>query len=128
MVNNHYTKAAFSIEPITLCAAFPFMFGNVLKYLLRAPYKGDRRGDLEKALTYLEWHMNSQEDQTTVYDLCQTDLIRNLMMATRNSNICRLARDPSILGCRCVIARIQNEIDDIDAESREQTKNDTDAN
>ena len=31
-----------------------FYLGNILKYIIRAPYKGDYKKDLDKAIDYLE--------------------------------------------------------------------------
>ena len=36
-----------------------YNLGNVLKYLLRADKKGNRQEDLEKALQYLTWEVES---------------------------------------------------------------------
>lgn len=52
MTNNHYTKAAAFVEPIFLCEKFDFCIGNVIKYILRADYKGEKKTDLEKAINY----------------------------------------------------------------------------
>lgn len=41
-----------------------FVAGNIVKYILRSPFKGDRTGDLEKAMTYcnlLEPNINSRD-------------------------------------------------------------------
>lgn len=51
-MNDYYAKAAATIEPIYLCEKFDFCVGNVIKYILRADYKGDKKSDLEKALNY----------------------------------------------------------------------------
>lgn len=66
MSQEHYAKAAIVVEPMVLCAQFPFCFGNVLKYVLRANYKGDTVGDLRKAVRYLE---ELAEAQTTLRTL-----------------------------------------------------------
>lgn len=48
----HYTK--YSVEVIDITRYLPFCLGNVVKYVLRAPYK-DSVKDCDKALQYLEW-------------------------------------------------------------------------
>lgn len=48
----HYT--AYPVQPIEITRHLGFCLGNVVKYVLRAPYKGGRE-DLHKALQYLEW-------------------------------------------------------------------------
>lgn len=51
---DYYKDAGGLIEPIDICIQFPFSFGSFLKYVLRAPYKGDEAADLTKALYYWE--------------------------------------------------------------------------
>ena len=48
----HYTQ--YGVEVIEITRHLPFCLGNVVKYVLRAPYKNGRE-DIEKALQYLEW-------------------------------------------------------------------------
>ncbi len=48
----HYT--AHPVQQIEISRYLGFCLGNVVKYILRAPYKG-RAEDLRKALQYLEW-------------------------------------------------------------------------
>lgn len=49
---SHYT--AYRPEVIEITRHLPFCLGNVVKYVLRAPYK-DKAKDIEKALQYLDW-------------------------------------------------------------------------
>ena len=48
----HYTKLPHEVIEIT--RGMEFCAGNVLKYLMRAPFKGQMLEDLEKAKWYLE--------------------------------------------------------------------------
>lgn len=48
----HYTK--YSVEVIDITRHLPFCLGNVVKYVLRAPYKGGVE-DCDKASQYLKW-------------------------------------------------------------------------
>ena len=59
---DHYKNNSIQLEPFVLCSAFPFITGNVLKYVIR--YK-DKNGeeDLRKALRYL--NMMDLEDTFT---------------------------------------------------------------
>lgn len=52
---SHYQKVAGVLEPIDFCRLFPFAFGNVCKYLLRAGHKDSELSDLCKAYRYLHW-------------------------------------------------------------------------
>ncbi len=56
MVNRpaHYLSHPSGIEAITLTEHMGFCLGNVIKYVLRAPYKGSQIEDLEKARWYLD--------------------------------------------------------------------------
>lgn len=53
-INNpqHYNR--FSHEVIELTEQFSFNMGNVLKYIIRAPYKGKYHEDMQKAVWYLK--------------------------------------------------------------------------
>lgn len=53
----HYNKGA--IEAISIIEDWDLSFsvGNVIKYMLRAPHKGEELEDLEKAKWYLERHI-----------------------------------------------------------------------
>lgn len=55
LMPEHYKKASTTVEPIVLCKQFSFVFGNFIKYVLRAPYKDNPLEDYKKALTYLTW-------------------------------------------------------------------------
>ena len=56
MVNHppHYTSHPSGIETIEITKYMGFCLGNVIKYILRADYKGNRLQDLEKAAWYLQ--------------------------------------------------------------------------
>ncbi len=49
----HYTCHPSGIEPITITKHMNFCLGNVIKYVMRADYKGNRLEDLKKAQYYL---------------------------------------------------------------------------
>ena len=49
----HYLSHPSGIEAIELTQFESFLVGNVLKYVLRAPYKGSELEDLLKAQWYL---------------------------------------------------------------------------
>lgn len=53
----HYTR--FPIEPITFIAAndLPFLPGNAIKYICRAPYKENFEQDIRKAIRCLEMYL-----------------------------------------------------------------------
>lgn len=55
----HYLKGSltFKVEPIEITSKVDFCTGNVIKYLMRAPYKGNTLEDLEKALFYANYRM-----------------------------------------------------------------------
>lgn len=49
----HYNQ--YSVEVIDIVRHMNFCLGNVIKYVLRAPYKGKPTEDCDKALFYLGW-------------------------------------------------------------------------
>lgn len=63
-MSSHYKSHPSGIEAIEITQYESFLRGNILKYVLRAPYKGDELADLEKAAEYLQWEIERvKEDQ-----------------------------------------------------------------
>ncbi|AIY01190.1 hypothetical protein ART_1591 [Arthrobacter sp. PAMC 25486] len=58
---SHYRSHPSGIETITITKHESFLRGNVLKYVLRAPYKGSEIEDLKKAAQYLQWEIDRAE-------------------------------------------------------------------
>lgn len=58
---SHYTSHPSGVEAITITRHESFLRGNVLKYVLRAPYKGSELQDLRKAAQYLQWEIERAE-------------------------------------------------------------------
>lgn len=50
----HYRSHPSGIEPIEITRHESFLRGNVIKYVMRAPYKGNELEDLQKAEYYLK--------------------------------------------------------------------------
>lgn len=57
----HYTNHPSGIEPIQITAHESFLRGNIIKYVMRAPYKGRELEDLRKARQYLDWEIERLE-------------------------------------------------------------------
>ena len=59
---NHYNQG---IEAIDIIESWNlnFSLGNVIKYILRSPYKGKQIEDLEKAKWYLEREISRLKDK-----------------------------------------------------------------
>lgn len=53
---SHYAHPS-GIQVIEITRHESFLRGNIIKYVLRAPYKGSELQDLEKAAVYLEWEI-----------------------------------------------------------------------
>lgn len=65
----HYTAVATQLEPIDVLRYAPFNLGNALKYILRAPYKGNALLDYQKAIKYLTWALEDIiHDNVEPYD------------------------------------------------------------
>lgn len=61
---SHYKSHPSGIEAIEITQYESFLRGNILKYIMRAPYKGTELEDLEKAAEYLQWEIERvKEDQ-----------------------------------------------------------------
>jgi hypothetical protein len=61
----HYYHPS-GIEAIQITKFESFLRGNILKYVLRAPYKGEELQDLLKAQQYLAWEIERVQAKTTV--------------------------------------------------------------
>lgn len=58
---SHYTAHPSGVEPIALTRHESFLRGNILKYVMRAPYKGRELEDMRKARQYLDWEIERLE-------------------------------------------------------------------
>lgn len=63
-MSDHYKQHPSGIEAIQITRHESFLRGNIIKYLLRAPYKGAELSDLKKALQYLQWEIERVENET----------------------------------------------------------------
>lgn len=59
----HYKSHPSGIEAIEITQYESFLRGNILKYVLRAPYKGTELEDLEKAAEYLQWEIERVKEE-----------------------------------------------------------------
>jgi hypothetical protein len=60
----HYGGKDNPLEVINIINHYKLNFelGNLIKYVLRADNKGNRKQDLQKALWYLEYEINKDEN------------------------------------------------------------------
>lgn len=70
----HYTR--YGVEVIEITRYLPFCLGNVVKYVLRAPYKNGWQ-DCDKALIYLGWC--GEQPLVAAYPDAQT-VVKNLLL------------------------------------------------
>lgn len=59
----HYNVHPSGVEPIQITEHMNFLLGNVIKYILRAEYKGKHLEDLKKAAWYLDREIARLEAQ-----------------------------------------------------------------
>lgn len=69
---NHYYHPS-GIEVIELTRHESFLRGNILKYVLRAPYKNNELEDLKKAAQYLNWEIERVERGLSETESCPED-------------------------------------------------------
>lgn len=75
---SHYFHPS-GIEVIEITRYESFLRGNIIKYVLRAPYKGHEIQDLKKAAQYLQWEIERLEragrveDEPALFDITDTD-------------------------------------------------------
>jgi hypothetical protein len=62
----HYGGKDNPLEVINIINHYKLNFelGNLIKYVLRADNKGNRKQDLQKALWYLQYEINKHENDT----------------------------------------------------------------
>lgn len=73
---SHYNQ--YPIEVIDLVENMTFCMGNLIKYILRAPYKGKLKEDCQKAQWYLERQFRLNRDWTTQILYYNKDLFEEL--------------------------------------------------
>lgn len=62
--NPQHYKHPSGVEAIDITRHESFLRGNIIKYVLRAPYKGTELQDLEKAAVYLAWEIERVRKET----------------------------------------------------------------
>jgi len=63
---SHHYQHPSGVEAIQITRHESFLRGNILKYVLRAPYKGEELEDLKKAAVYLQWEIERvQKEQNS---------------------------------------------------------------
>ena len=55
---SHYTRGKIEVIDFIEDKQLPYHLGNVVKYVARAGYKGDKLEDLKKARWYLDRYIN----------------------------------------------------------------------
>jgi hypothetical protein len=60
---SHYKSHPSGIEAIEITQYESFLRGNIIKYIMRAPYKGTELEDLEKAAEYLQWEIERVKEE-----------------------------------------------------------------
>ena len=66
----HYFHPS-GIEVIEITRYESFLRGNIIKYVMRAPYKGNELQDLKKAAQYLQWEIERIERGLGVEDMVE---------------------------------------------------------
>ena len=58
--HSHYTRGKIEVIDFIEDQQLPYHLGNVIKYIARAGYKGDKLEDLKKARWYLDRYINKE--------------------------------------------------------------------
>lgn len=68
VVNNPCHYKQYGVEVIKITSMLPACLSNIVKYLMRSPYKGNEIQDLRKAQKYWELFLENKSDHVkTVY-------------------------------------------------------------
>jgi hypothetical protein len=62
-MSDHYKSHPSGIEAIEITQYESFLRGNIIKYVMRAPYKGSELEDLQKAQQYLTWEIERIKEE-----------------------------------------------------------------
>ena len=62
-MSDYYQSHPSGIEAIEITQYESFLRGNIIKYIMRAPYKGSELEDLEKAAQYLQWEIERVKEE-----------------------------------------------------------------
>lgn len=62
-MSEHYRSHPSGIEAIEITQYETFLRGNIIKYVMRAPYKGSELEDLQKAAEYLQWEIERVKEE-----------------------------------------------------------------
>lgn len=110
----HYVKASVTVnlEPIQLCECYDFCLGNAIKYILRAPYKGNTLQDMKKAKWYLERELSTHypcEDWED-YKPSKLDPILFNAFCTNNKfiNILIMDKETGVINCNSIKCTIRD--------------------
>lgn len=66
----HYNAGKFEVIDVIEDWKLPYHLGNVVKYVARAEYKGERLQDLKKALWYLNRYIEKLEKELATIPNC----------------------------------------------------------
>lgn len=77
-MSNHYKSHPSGIEAIEITQYESFLRGNIIKYVMRAPYKGSELADLEKAAEYLQWEIERVKEEEFLAKFDDTVIKRRL--------------------------------------------------
>ena len=64
----HYTQGRIEVLDFIEDQRLGFHAGNVIKYICRAPYKGNELEDLRKARVYLDRYIKLKENEAEACD------------------------------------------------------------
>lgn len=60
----HYEKCRIVLEPVDLTECLPHALASAIEYILRSPYKGSEKIDLQKAIWWLNRFRDNRHDES----------------------------------------------------------------
>lgn len=82
----HYMQASITVEPIELTARLDACLGQAVNYIVRAPYKGNKVEDLQKAIFYLRKYQSLQRFRPDSDDIGETCFVLGSLFASQSKN------------------------------------------
>ncbi len=119
----HYEKCRIVLEPVDLTERLPHSLGSAVEYILRAPYKGTERLDLQKAVWWLKRFRDvglRQILKVDEYTLApKAKVVMSALCLTNNTLNLLVARDNGVLYVSIgtlnrTIEKLEKRIDEIE--------------
>jgi hypothetical protein len=93
----HYEKCRIVLEPVDLTECLPHALASAIEYILRSPYKGSEKLDLQKAIWWLKRFRDSEPTDLDYMLRSWTETLMNLFRYKCETLSLLVTRDDGML-------------------------------